>query len=173
MTTKPIPIFNSNWLSTLSQWSNLQLFIFSLTGISLNTLILVINHKKKREPDQTYRVIIVYQVVVGIVEDIGKLLSTALYVLIRTCCPSSHCIQNCNIFKFEYLVWHHANNYEYYAVRLFAIYRTNVVAAIRDQSLLGRHLSGRVRKYFFNNSSVGLYFQNFSDFWNLNLSGFS
>jgi hypothetical protein len=102
MTTTPIPIFNPNWLSILSQWIHLKYFIFPLIAIALNTLILVINHKKKREPDHTYRVIIVYQVAVAIVEDIGKLLYYALISAIfsRTCYASSHFKQYCNIFNF-------------------------------------------------------------------------
>ena len=101
MTTTPIPIFNPNWLSDLGIWNNLKSLIFSLIAIPLNTLILVINHKKKREPDHTYRIIIVYQAVVGIVEDIGRLLTFAYYVIFScTCCASSHFKQYCNIFNF-------------------------------------------------------------------------
>jgi hypothetical protein len=73
----PYEITNANWLSIV--FSD-NLYINFLIGLSLNSLILIISLKKKREPDQTYRIIIRYQVVFAIVEDIGKLLQEFLLV---------------------------------------------------------------------------------------------
>ncbi len=72
MMTTPIPIFNSDWFYYFFT-INLPSFIYKILGIALNTVILIISAKKKREKEHTYRVVIVYISSMAITKDIGIL----------------------------------------------------------------------------------------------------
>jgi hypothetical protein len=69
--TFPSQVFDPNGLHDFV--TNIKTYIFSMIGLSLNTLILIISIKKKRIKEDTYRIIILYQVSAAIVEDIGRI----------------------------------------------------------------------------------------------------
>jgi hypothetical protein len=67
------PFVNPNWFSNLIEYGDLTKCIYYIVAIALNTMILVISAKKKREKEHTYRIIIVYISWMAITKDIARL----------------------------------------------------------------------------------------------------
>lgn len=101
-TTTPLPVFNPNWLSQLFV-ANKTNVTYNLTGLILETIILIISFMKKRQAEQTYRIIILYQVCAAMAYDGSGFLTSVVYSIF-TCTyvaerTSLHLLKACNKFK--------------------------------------------------------------------------
>ena len=70
----PLVEYNSNWFNDfiIAAYPN-------LIGLVIETIILIISFTKKREDAHTYRVIIVYQVIIAMIHDVSSVLWYLVY----------------------------------------------------------------------------------------------
>ncbi len=82
-TTTSIPVFDYYWQYDLNHYK--PEYLYGLIGIVLNIIILIISAIKKRDSEQTYRIVIVYIAWLAIVRDLGRIMYYVLFDNLFSC----------------------------------------------------------------------------------------